>query len=151
VGRMTAPHRVLVVGEGPAKDAFAELVPGAVFAGFQSGADLGRAVASMDVLLNPSVTETFGNVTLEAMACGVPVVAARATGSTSLVVDGETGFLVQPGDGQAFADALSAYATDPALRSAHGNAGEERAGAYSWDAINGAVADAYLRLLAARA
>ncbi len=46
--------------------------------------ELARAVASMDVLLNPSITETFGNVTLEAMASGVPVIAARATGSTSL-------------------------------------------------------------------
>jgi phosphatidylinositol alpha 1,6-mannosyltransferase len=53
----------------------------AIFAGFQRGEDLGRAVASMDMLFNPSVTETFGNVTLEAMAAGVPVVAARATGS----------------------------------------------------------------------
>jgi phosphatidylinositol alpha 1,6-mannosyltransferase len=51
-----------------------------VFAGFQGGTDLGRAVASMDLFFNPSITETFGNVTLEAMACGVPVVAARATG-----------------------------------------------------------------------
>ena len=147
VTRMKAPHKVLVIGEGPAKEAFTEAVPGAIFAGFQRGADLGRAVASMDVLLNPSVTETFGNVTLEAMACGVPVVAARATGSTSLVVNGETGFLVEPGNADAFAAALDGYITDPALRAAHGAAGEARAEAYSWDAINGTVAQAYLRLL----
>lgn len=140
-------HRVLVVGEGPARETFAQLVPGAVFAGFQSGGDLGRAVASMDVLLNPSVTETFGNVTLEAMASGVPVVAARATGSTSLVLDGETGRLVPPGDVAAFAQAVAAYVADPALRHAHGKAGEARSGGYSWDAINGAMAEVYLRLL----
>ena len=64
------PHRVLVIGDGPARDWFAERVPEAAFAGFQRGDDLGRAVASMDVLFNPSITETFGNVTLEAMACG---------------------------------------------------------------------------------
>jgi len=150
VSRLKAPHKVLVVGEGPAHDAFAEAVPGAIFAGFQRGADLGKAVASMDVLLNPSVTETFGNVTLEAMACGIPVVAARATGSTSLVVDGETGRLVEPGDADGFAEALAGYIASPERRAAHGAAGAERAGAYSWDAINGAVADAYLRLLAKR-
>ena len=144
-------HRVLVIGDGPARAFFAEQVPGAVFVGFQGGADLGRAVASMDVLLNPSVTETFGNVTLEAMASGVPVVAARATGSTSLVADGETGRLVEPGDVTAFADALQAYATDAELRRAHGDAGEVRSRDFSWDAINGAVADAYLRLLERRA
>ncbi|RZM11288.1 MAG: glycosyltransferase family 1 protein, partial [Sphingomonas sp.] len=59
------PHKLLVVGDGPARDWFAREVPDAAFAGFQRGEALGRAVASMDVFFNPSVTETFGNVTLE--------------------------------------------------------------------------------------
>ncbi len=143
-------HRVLVIGDGPARGWFAERLPDAVFAGFQGGTDLGRAVASLDVLFNPSVTETFGNVTLEAMACGVPVLAARATGSSSLVDDGVTGLMVEPGDAAGFADALARYIADPELRRAHGAAGEERSRAYSWDAINQAVADTYLRLIAAR-
>jgi phosphatidylinositol alpha 1,6-mannosyltransferase len=144
------PHKVLVVGQGPARGWFAERVPEAVFTGIQTGTDLGRAVASMDALLNPSVTETFGNVTLEAMASGVPVIAARATGSTSLVTDGETGRLVEPGEIAGFADAIAAYVADPALRRAHGAAGEMRSRAYSWDAINRVVADTYLRLVEAR-
>ena len=143
-------HKVLVVGEGPAKPYFEQRCPEAVFVGFQKGADLGRAVASMDLLLNPSVTETFGNVTLEAMACGIPVVAARATGSTSLVRDGETGRLVTPGDAAEFADVVKSYIKDPALRQAHGRAGEARSLDYAWDAINSAVADAYLRLVSER-
>ncbi|MFB0613623.1 glycosyltransferase family 4 protein [Aurantiacibacter poecillastricola] len=144
------PHQVLVIGEGPAHDFFSEKVPEACFVGFQQGADLGRAVASMDVLLNPSVTETFGNVTLEAMACGVPVVAADATGASSLVVEGETGFLVPPRDIAAYANRLERYARDEALRRAHGEAGARRADAYDWDAINSAVAETYLRLIEAR-
>lgn len=144
-------HKVLIIGEGPAHDWFAERVPDAVFAGFQSGKDLGKAVASMDMLLNPSVTETFGNVTLEAMACGIPVIAARATGSTSLVVDGKTGRLVEPGNIEAFADATAAYITDDKLRAKHGDAGEQRSLNYSWDAINGEVAKAYLRVIGKRA
>ncbi len=144
------PHQVLVIGEGPAKDFFKEKVPEAKFAGFQQGADLGRAVACMDVLLNPSVTETFGNVTLEAMACGVPVVAADATGASSLVVEGETGYLVPPRDIAAYSDRLAAYAADPALRQAHGEAGARRADLFDWDTINGAVADTYLRIIEAR-
>lgn len=143
-------HKVLVVGEGPAKPFFAQHCPNAVFVGFQGGQDLGRAVASMDMLLNPSVTETFGNVTLEAMACGIPVVAARATGSTSLVLDNATGKLVTPGDASGFADAVEAYARDVGLREAHGRAGEARSREYAWDAINSAVADAYLRLVSER-
>lgn len=144
------PHQVLVIGEGPAKEFFREKVPEAKFAGFQQGEDLGRAVASMDVLLNPSVTETFGNVTLEAMACGVPVVAADATGASSLVIEGETGHLVPPRDIGAYSDKLTAYAEDPALRQAHGVAGARRADLFDWDTINGAVADTYLRIIAAR-
>ena len=139
-------HKVLVVGDGPARGWFEERLPGAVFAGFQKGPELGRALASMDLLFNPSVTETFGNVTLEAMACAVAVVAARATGSSSLVADGVSGTLVAPGDTPAYADALSAYITEPARRSAHGRAGEERSRRYTWDTVNRAVADTYLRL-----
>ncbi len=150
LARRGVAHKVLVVGEGPAREFFESAVPGGVFAGFQGGADLGRAVASMDLLLNPSITETFGNVTLEAMASGIPVVAARATGSTSLVADGVTGRLVEPGRSDLFADAVAAYCADPALRSAHGNAGELRSRDYAWDAINSAVARAYLRLVGQR-
>ena len=140
---------VLVIGEGPARGCFAERLPEAAFVGFQGGADLGRAVASMDVLFNPSVTETFGNVTLEAMACGIPVVAAKATGSTSLIEDGVNGTLVPPGDIVRFADALAAYLESPALRAAHGAAGLEKSRAYSWDAINQTMADTYVRLVTA--
>lgn len=143
-------HRVLVIGEGPARSWFEENLPGGVFVGHQSGADLGRAVASMDMLFNPSITETFGNVTLEAMACELPVVAAAATGSESLVADGVSGALVRPGDVTAFADALEAYLTDPALARAHGKAGEMRARDFAWDTINQAVADTYQRLLEER-
>jgi phosphatidylinositol alpha 1,6-mannosyltransferase len=143
-------HKVLVVGEGPAREFFTEKLPGAVFTGFQGGADLGRAVASMDLLLNPSITETFGNVTLEAMASGIPVVAARATGSTSLVADGETGRLVEPGRISDFAEVVAAYCASPLLRAAHGAAGEKRSRDYSWDAINSTVAKAYMRLVGGR-
>ncbi len=140
-------HRVLVVGEGPARDWFEARLPQAIFTGFQSGEDLGRAVAGMDVLFNPSVTETFGNVTLEAMASRLPVVAAEATGSESLVDNHYSGRLVRPGAIHAFAEALRGYIEDPELRARHGAAGELRSRDFSWDRINQAVADTYLRLI----
>ena len=117
-----------------------------MFAGFQSGSDLGRAVASMDMLFNPSVTETFGNVTLEAMACGLPVVAASASGTTNLVRDRETGVLVPPNGAERYADALEAYARDPELRKRHGAAGLAYAETMDWDRINDSVLQVYLRL-----
>lgn len=148
------PHKVLVIGEGPARDWFETNLPGGIFAGFKTGEALGSALASGDVFFNPSVTEAFGNVTLEAMACRLPVVAAGATGSASIVRDGVTGRLIplqgQSADVAACADALAAYCLDPGLRAAHGAAGETRASEYGWDAINRVVADYYLDLIAER-
>jgi phosphatidylinositol alpha 1,6-mannosyltransferase len=148
--RRGVKHRVLVVGEGPARGWFEGRLTNGIFVGFQNGADLGRAVASMDMLFNPSVTETFGNVTLEAMACGLPVVAAKATGSQSLVKDGVSGRLIRPGAASEFADVLQHYCEDPAAREAAGNAGERAADRYGWDRVNQALVDTYLRILRQR-
>jgi glycosyltransferase involved in cell wall biosynthesis len=144
-------HRVLVIGDGPARDWFQRRLPTAVFAGFQKGEDLGRAVASADMLFNPSVTETFGNVTLEAMAVGLPVIAARATGSESLVADGVTGRLIPPGGTRAFADALQHYCEDHTARAATGAAGLAMSERYGWDQVNQVLVDAYLRIARQRA
>lgn len=151
LARRGVPHKVLVTGEGPARGWFEARLPNAVFTGFQAGADLARAVASMDVLFNPSVTEAFGNVTLEAMACGLPVVAAQATGSENLVDDGVSGRLIRPGAIHQFAEVLRAYAGRPELRAQHGAAGQERSLEFGWDRINQAVADTYLRLIRQKA
>jgi glycosyltransferase involved in cell wall biosynthesis len=151
LARRGAAHQVLVVGDGPARGWFEQRLPGAVFTGFQSGATLGRAVASMDLLFNPSVTETFGNVTLEAMACALPVVAARATGSECLVEEGVTGRLIRPGSIQGFADALAAYLRDEPLRTAAGAAALHNATRHGWDQVNQALVDIYLRVLRQRA
>jgi glycosyltransferase involved in cell wall biosynthesis len=143
-------HRVLIVGDGPARGWLETRLPQAVFAGFMGGKDLGKAVASMDVLFFPSITETFGNVTLEAMACGLPVVAAAATGSESLITDGICGRLIRPGAVHQFAEALRGYVEQPELRARHGTAGEARSLEFSWDRINQTVADTYLRLIRQR-
>jgi len=143
-------HRVLVIGEGPARPWFEQQVPNAIFLGQQTGPDLARALASADVLLNPSITEAFGNVTLEAMACGLAVVAAEATGATTLVRNGQTGFLVEADDIDAYADALAAYARDPSLRKRHGEAGLAVAQTMDWDSINAAVVHSYEHAIAKR-
>jgi phosphatidylinositol alpha 1,6-mannosyltransferase len=147
--RRGVAHHLLVVGDGPARADFEADVPGATFVGFQTGQALARAYAGFDMFLNPSITETFGNVTLEAMACAVAPVAAAATGASSLVANGVSGRLVAPGDIGAFADALEAYVRDPDLRIRHGAESFRRAQAFDWDAINDAVIDRYM-LLAGR-
>src|SRR4051812_23987931 len=147
LARRQVRHKVLVVGDGPARDWFEKRLPDAVFAGFQGGADLGRAVASMDMLFNPSVTETFGNVTLEAMAAGLPVVAAIATGSQSLVTEGVTGRLIRPGACDRFCEALATYCDNAQARHAAGLAGFEASQRYGWDEVNQELVDAYMRVI----
>ena len=144
------PHRALVIGEGPAREWFEKRMPGGVFVGQQVGDDLARALASGDVFLNPSVTEAFGNVTLEAMACGLPVVAAQATGATSLIEDDRNGTLCEPGDIEAYADALERYVRFPAVRERHGTAGLADARTRDWDEINSAVLKVYARVIEKR-
>jgi len=140
--------KVLVIGDGPARQWFeTRLGRDAIFIGFQRGDDLARAIASSDMLLNPSVTETFGNVTLEAMACGLPVIAARATGSLSLVEDNVTGRLIRPGANEQFAAALQYYCEDLGARAAAGAAGRAVSERFSWDAVNGALVEGYLRII----
>jgi glycosyltransferase involved in cell wall biosynthesis len=143
-------HKVMVIGDGPARPWFEGRIPAGIFLGHQEGPDLARGLASADVLLNPSITETFGNVTLEAMACKLPVIAAEATGATSLIRDGENGVLVDAGDIDGFADALQAYAEDPALRERHGAAGLAFAETQDWDCINSAVIRTYRRAIERR-
>jgi len=143
-------HRVLVIGDGPARQWFEQQLPNAVFTGQQTGADLARALASADLFLNPSVTEAFGNVTLEAMACALPVVAADSTGATNLVHPGETGTLVDGSDPRQFAAALAAYAHDPELRRRHGAGGLEIAKTMDWDRINSVVIRAYKQAIVKR-
>ncbi len=144
-------HKVLVIGEGPARDWLAARLPEAVFTGFLMNGALGRAVAAMDMLFFPSTTEAFGNVTNEVMACGIPVVAARATGSADLVQDGETGRLLAPGAISEMADALATYCTDHALRKKHGAAALKASARYDWDNVNQELVDTYLRVAANRA
>jgi glycosyltransferase involved in cell wall biosynthesis len=101
------------------------------------------------MLLNPSTTETFGNINLEANASGVPVVAAIATGSSCLIDDGVNGRLCPPADIAAFADALTQYLTDSAVRAAAGANGLKQAARFDWDSINGSVLQRYREIIAA--
>jgi glycosyltransferase involved in cell wall biosynthesis len=135
--------RALIIGDGPARAHFEKALPGAVFTGHLDGEALACGYASADIFLNPSVTETFGNVTLEAMASGVPAVAAAASGSRSLIADRETGLLIA--DAASVTDysrALIALGADGPLRARMGAAALKRARSYEWDAIlDGLLAD----------
>jgi glycosyltransferase involved in cell wall biosynthesis len=143
------PFRPMIVGDGPEGPALKAALPDAIFTGFLHDEALARAYASADVFLFPSESETFGNVTLEAMASGLPAVCAAASGSRSLVVEGATGYLAASGSVAAFVDRLGPLVADPALRARLGSAARERALEFGWDGILGQLHASYLAVLAA--
>jgi D-inositol-3-phosphate glycosyltransferase len=101
---------------------------------------------SADVVVCTPWYEPFGIVPLEAMACGVPVVAAATGGLTDTVVDGVTGRHVPPRDPAALTHVLRSLLEDPTLRQAYGAAGYDRAQArYSWDRVAADTAQIYHR------
>lgn len=86
----------VLAGDGPVRKELQQLMPEAIFLGNQTGTDLSTAYASADIFVFPSTTETFGNVTLEAMASGIPPVCANKGGASGFIKDGITGFLAKP-------------------------------------------------------
>ena len=138
--------RPLVVGDGPAHASFAAQLGQSVFLGHIEGANLARAVASADILLNPSVTEAFGNVNLEAMASGVAVVSADVPSARALITHSQDGLLVPADDIAAFADALDMLVRNDLMRHTLGRAAKVRAEHFEWPTILPAVLQAYREL-----
>jgi glycosyltransferase involved in cell wall biosynthesis len=138
--------RSLIVGAGPAASKFAAL-PDAVLTGHLDGADLARAVASADILLTPSVTETFGNVVLEAMASGLAIVSADVDSARALIEPDITGTLCPATNVEEFASAVAALVADPGRRHRLGRAARQASAAYSWDAASRCVEQAYVDTL----
>jgi glycosyltransferase involved in cell wall biosynthesis len=107
------PHtRFIIIGDGPARAALAAQHPDIVFAGIRRGEDLARHYASGDLFLFPSLTETFGNVTLESLASGVPVVAFDYGAAHEYIRDVQAGARVTMADSDAFAATAVVLAAD---------------------------------------
>ena len=135
--------RVLVIGDGPARPWLAQRMPDAVFTGFLTGSELARAATCADIFLNPSATEAFGNVTLEAMACGLAVVCADLDNSRALVAQGVSGMMCPPSDAGAYARAIAGLIARPATRQALGRAARLASARHGWDAVLDSVVDVY--------
>lgn len=119
--------RLVIVGDGPMLPALRSRVAAeglgdrVSLSGARS--DVGDILRNFSIFVLPSLSEAMPVTILEAMATALPVVASRVGGIPQLVLDGETGVMVQPDNVTALSDALSMYISDPALRSAHGAAG----------------------------
>jgi glycosyltransferase involved in cell wall biosynthesis len=129
--------RFLFVGDGPARaELESKIGPRAAFAGYRMGDDLADHYSAADLFAFSSLTETFGNVVLEAMASGLPVVALRAGGVGDIVASGETGALIDPErPASEFASALIALIDDTSARATMSAAARAYAESQSWDEI----------------
>lgn len=139
--RRGLPVRPLLVGAGPARKEF-DTLAGVVSTGRLESEYLARAVASADLMLTPSTTETFGNVVLEAMASGLPIVSADAPSAQALISDG-AGYLCPPGDIDSYVSAIESLAVDPVKRQAIAAAAISASAAFSWCAASASVEQVY--------
>jgi glycosyltransferase involved in cell wall biosynthesis len=129
-------------GEHPAQTIERVGVDGVFLAGWHDQSELPELLSAADVLLMPSAREHFGQVIVEAMACGVPAIAARSPGPLSIIEDGQSGWLVPIDDQAALTDAIVCAVNDPDERARR--AREARRVAlerYSWPAIASELAD----------
>lgn len=142
--------KLVVVGDGPIRSALQAQLPGALFTGVLRGQALAQAVASCDLFLFPSLTETFGNVVVEAMASGVPPVAFHMAAAAELVRSGFNGWSVPAGDEPAFIEAAVHAACHDALRRAAGAQAQKTVAALNWSAIAQQFEQALMGLVDAR-
>ena len=127
---------LLIVGDGPLHKKLSEKESERMtFAGFMEGEELAEVYASCDMFLFPSSTETFGNVVIEALASGLPVIGARAGGVQHLIEHGETGYLCESRQVDEFIGRTSALLQDKQLRIRLGQQARRYALTLSWDRI----------------
>lgn len=142
--------RLVLVGDGPARHvlqrAFSSLP--VTFMGYLRGERLSQAYASADIFVFPSRLETFGLVVIEAMAAGLPVVAARVGGVSDIVAEGETGYTFASGDTRALTEGIRNIASSRDNMTSMGAKARAYAERQSWDAIMDEVIELYATLIA---
>jgi len=137
--RIQPRTRLVIVGDGPARQALQAACPDAILAGSRTGEDLPVHYASADAFLFPSLTETFGNVTPEAMASGLPVLAYDYAAAAQLIEPGDNGLLATYGAAQDFISLAERLVADPQHARRMGGAARRTAERLAWDTVIGQV------------
>jgi glycosyltransferase involved in cell wall biosynthesis len=136
IHKTRAKARMVFVGEGPQLKALARQYPQYCFAGLRHGVDLAEHYASADLFVFPSLTETFGNVTPEALASGLAVVAYDCAGAADLIENGKNGLLAAPGHSRGIIDAAVALASDDRQRTLIRNQAAPSVAHLDWESIH---------------
>jgi glycosyltransferase involved in cell wall biosynthesis len=141
--------RLAIVGDGPARVhlewVFADTPT--QFIGYLRGHELAQAYAAADAFIFPAANETLGNVVLEAMASGLPVVAARSGGVLDNVIDGQNGLLFDPDDQGSLVQQTQRLITDPELAARLRRAACEYAVTHTWSEVLDDLLDNYAALI----
>ncbi|WP_438444608.1 glycosyltransferase family 4 protein [Gorillibacterium sp. sgz5001074] len=148
--RIREQSQIILAGDGPLFKELTETYKDRAdmkFLGFVQGQELSNLYAASDLFVFPSATETFGNVVLESMASGTPVIGAAAGGVQDTVRHMQTGWLCPVGDAEAFAGAIESLFDNPGLRSSMAKAGREYSLLQSWDSIFSRLLDSYRQVL----
>jgi glycosyltransferase involved in cell wall biosynthesis len=127
------PYNIIVAGSGVAEEECRKLMPKAFFLGHTDHSKLSRIYASADVFMFPSVTETFGNVVLEAMASGLPCVIANGGGSKDFIRPGENGFLCEPENAKQYLKYIELILNDEVLADKIATKSIEYSKTFDWD------------------
>jgi len=141
--------RLAIVGDGPQRAYLEKAFEGlpVVFTGYLRGKDLAQAYASSDIFVFPAANETFGNVILEAMASGLPVIAPRSGGPLDFVRHESTGLLFEPEDNTQISASLKILLDRPELSAQMGKAGRADAEKRRWEDVLDGLTQVYARLI----
>lgn len=142
--------QVVIVGDGHARAGLEALMPGALFLGHQRDRVLSESYASSDIFVFPSTTETFGLVTLEAMASGLAPVAARAGGATAIIEEGKSGLLAEPRSAVDLAAKVAWLLDHPGERRRVSRQAVLRAEEFGWDRLLRRLFDDYREIVEMR-
>ena len=127
--------KMVLTGDGPEENMLRKNMPNAVFTGKLIDDDLARIYASCDLFIFPSITETFGNVVLEALASGLPAVVAAQGGPKGIVKHGKTGFHAEPKDAADFCEQILKILDNPKLKKKMSSDAVKYAKSQSWDTL----------------
>lgn len=140
--------KMVIVGQGPEMEPLKDIAPeGTVFTGMLSGTDLSAAYASADIFTFTSHSETFGNVLLEAMASGVPVICPLAGGVLDILQEGKNGIGFQPDDPGSLADKIQKIVMHDAVRSRLSKGARNYALQQSWGNVFDNLTERYHDLI----